>query len=196
MTSRRRKNPDLKTDRRLRLFLELSSQLRDLEYYKQGMSVKIQLLAGSNTSTPSHKPEEEQLRSFILLFRQFLSDSEPVFIKRIFNDTIRFLVDDEMKQRAIEARDLWDSSLHCGPFKMSLNNEELTPEHALDLWMNGYYFHSDLGKTAELKKFGKGQAGLAHIQLITSLPRLVELVLYMEVLIRNAFDKRLFDFEA
>jgi len=78
---------------------------------------------------------------------------------------------------------------------MSLNNEELTPEHALDLWMNGYYFHSDLDKTAELEKFGRGQADLAHIQLITSLPRLVELVLYMEVLIRNAFDKKLFKFE-
>lgn len=117
MTSRRRKNPDLKTDRRLRLFLELSSQLRDLEYYKQGMSVKIQLLAGSNTSTPSHKPEEEQLRSFILSFRKFLSESEPVFIKRIFNDTIRFLVNDEMKQRAIEAKDLWDSSLLYGHLK-------------------------------------------------------------------------------
>jgi len=159
------------------------------------MHVNIQLFAGSNVSTPSHKPEEEHLRSFILLFRQFLSESEPVFIKHIFNDTIRFLVDDKLKQLAIAAKDLWDSSLHCGPFKTSFNKEELTLEHALDLWINGYYFHSDLDKAAELEKFGKGQAGLAHIQLITSLPRLVGLVLYMEMLIKNAFDEKLFGFE-
>lgn len=195
MTSRRRRNLDLNTEGRLRLFLERCSQLRDLEYYKQGMHFKVQLFAGSNASTPSHKPEEEHLRSFILLFRQFLSDSEPVFIRRIFNDTIRFLVDDKTKQLVIETRDLWDSSLHCGPFKMSFKKEELTPKQSLDLWINGYYFHSDLDKATELEKFGKGQSGLAHIQLITSLPRLVELVLYMEVLIRNAFDNKLFEFE-
>jgi hypothetical protein len=187
---------DRNAEARLQLFLKRCSQLLELEYVKQGVRWEIHLFGESEESSNSGKPEEEHLRSFLLLFRQFLSESEPVYIKRIFNDVIRCLVDNELKSIVIETRDLWNSSLRCGPFRMIFEEENITPENALDLWINGEYFHSDADKAAKLQKLGKGQGGLARIQLVTSLPELVQLVLYTRCVVEDSFKRNLFNFGA
>ena len=180
---------------RLRLFIAKSSQLLELEYVKQGGQFEIRLFGDPQDATKHSKPEEEHLRSFMLLFRQFLSDSEPIFINRIFNDAIRHLADTELKEVVIKARELWRSHLQCGPFKMKFEGEEITPEGALDLWINGEYFHSDPDKQPQLQRLGAGHDGLPRIQLLTSLPRLVYLVLFMREIVHDSFNKGLFKFE-
>ncbi len=158
------------------------------------MRWEIQLFAPQKGSSYLGKPDEEHLRSFLLLFRQFLSESEPVFIKRVFNDAIRFLPKSEAKSVMIEIKDFWNDSLKRGPFKMMFEGENITPEHALDLWINGEYFHTDARKAAKLQKLGKGHAGLARIQLLTSLPRLVQLVLFTRSVVEDSFKSNLFNF--
>ncbi len=185
----------LKVEKRLQIFLERSKELSELEYLKDGITCEILIVGDTKSKTSTEKTDEEHIRSFMLLFRHFISDSEPVFINRIFNDTCRYLTDSALIEKVKEAKDQWKHDMDLGPFGMSMDGEDLTPEHAIDIWINGHYFHSDFEKHEDLIKFGQQPAGLAYLQLRLSLPRLVSHILFMKDIIQNAFDNELFNFD-
>lgn len=195
MGSRGSRNQQHSLQDRLKLFLERASQLSDSDYVKQGMSAEIKIIGDSNDSSSSNKPEEEQIRSFLLIFRHFISDSEPVFVYRILNDAYISLNDENYKKAFSEIRERLKHTMEHGPFGMTLDNEELTPVHALDLWINGYYFHSDKGKRSELEKFGMKPSGLAYMQLVLTIPVIVHYIFNAADIIRRAFDENVFIFK-
>ena len=197
MTRRKTTARTLTTEERLRLFGERVKEMRELPYVKQGTPCKFHVGADSSAGTIEYEkqqPEEENLRSFLLLFRHFISKSEPVFIRRVFNDCYRCLTDEFLKTQLAKARDDWDRRMDSGPFTMSVRGEEFSPEYALDLWINGHYFHNDPDKAEALAELGMDSLDLAYLQLTTSLPGLTLIVAYIGMLVDDAFERGLFDF--
>lgn len=99
-----------------------------------------------------HQPDEEDLRSFLLTFRQFVSDKEPVFVRRIANLLWQRLTGDEVRGYLQRSRDRYGQSLRSGSLKFIADEHHFTPEEALDLWINGRYFHNDERKAATLSR--------------------------------------------
>lgn len=97
-----------------------------------------------------HQPDEEALRSFLLTFRQFVSDKEPVFVRRMANVLWQRLTGDEVRDHLQRARERYGQSLRTGSLKFVADTHHFTPEEALDLWINGRYFHNDQRKAATL----------------------------------------------
>lgn len=97
-----------------------------------------------------HQPDEEALRSFLLTFRQFVSDKEPVFVRRIANLLWQRLSGDEVREHLARARGRYGQSLSAGSLKFVADTHHFTPDEALDLWINGRYFHNDHRKAATL----------------------------------------------
>src|ERR1041385_2597906 len=61
------------------------------------------------------QPDEELLRSFLLTFRQFLMDKEPVFIRRILSLAYRHISSDQLRARVAENSEDWKRILKsCG----------------------------------------------------------------------------------
>lgn len=173
--------------KRLKLFLVRASELEELEYVKNGMKSQIKLFSDPNDEL-SKNPSEEQIRSFLLLFRQFISNSEPLFINRIFNDAQRAITNHELKSLLVKYREDWIRDNKYGPFEIRLNDERLSPEEALDLLINAHYFHTDEVKRQKLEKFGIGPNGLPYIHLVTTIPRLVCHILNVASVIKKAFE--------
>jgi len=99
-----------------------------------------------------HQPDEEDLRSFLLTFRQFVSDREPVFVRRIANLLWQQLTGDEVRGLLQRARERYGQSLRAGSLKFVADEHHFSPEEALDLWINGRYFHNDERKAAALDR--------------------------------------------
>jgi hypothetical protein len=139
-------------------------------------------------------PDEEELRSFLLLFRQFLLKREHIYIPRVFNDCLRFLDDGHLKEQVRKAKEAWEQAIHFGAFGVVVQDVNLTPEYVLDLWINGYYFHScDDKKMAQLEKLlAYKDLPLARMQFLNALPPLTQIVLYLGSAVTHALQEGLF----
>jgi len=176
-------SPQSSTRERLEQFAQRAFELAERRLVRQGMqsSLTISWDAASQLLRQNlNQPDEEDLRSFLLLFRHFVSDKEPVFINRVFNDCLRFVTSSDLKEQIKKAQDEWKALLYkVGAFRLVIDNKNIIGEYALDLWINGYYFHNDADKAAELRRYLSSQGlGLVRIQFLAVLAGLTQIILY------------------
>ena len=200
---RTKKKPQRTAPERFELFVQRVDELLDKRIVRQDMraeftmrwDVASQRLTQQLTQ-PDEEAYEEALQSFLLLFRQFISENEPIFINRIFTDTIRYLQSDTLKTEVEKARKAWNDSFRkMGSLQVVIDNKELTAEYLLDLWINGHYFHNDSEKEEELRRYlATGDMPLVRMQLLTVLPGLTQIVGYMGKVIKSALQEGHFSF--
>jgi hypothetical protein len=99
-------------------------------------------------------PDEDDLRSFLVTFRKFVSDQEPVHLGRVFNAAQRCVTSDLLRDALISARAEWKQALDGRGIRVIDEGRALTPETVLDLWINGHYFHNDTRKAKALDRLG------------------------------------------
>jgi hypothetical protein len=79
--------------------------------------------------------------------------------------------------------------------KFFTNEGELTTEHLVDLLINGYYFHEDPAKAAELNRLAKGAGSgtlIGHHQFLVFVNETCRALLYMGSIIDQALRQHLF----
>lgn len=180
----------------LRLFSYRTQELQQLRLVRTGMEMKFSLhwdyvskLLGYRMT----KVDEEDLRSFLLTFRQFVSKNEPIFIERIFNDCERYLKNDKLKEQIRKAREEWAHTFHrMGPISMTINNKNLTGEYVLDLYINGHYFHNDSEKAEELRCLLGDFIPLFRVKFLEVISALTQIIIYLGGVISYALDQNLF----
>lgn len=138
---------------RLELFRRREAELSNTRLvrsrYNLSLNIKYDETSGLQLSmTP---PDEDDWRSFLLTFRQFISQDEPVFVPSTYNLCHQIITDDVVKQNLAASRQRWRTAFQHGGLPLTINNEALTSEHLLDLWINGHYFHNDADKLRELE---------------------------------------------
>src|SRR5690606_18069607 len=90
------------------------------------------------------QPDEEDFCSFLVTFRQFIMNNEPINANHIFNLAIRRAKDEHRKQQLNQAREAWKETMkRFRGIKLTINGHDFTPSEVLDLWINGFYFHTD-----------------------------------------------------
>jgi hypothetical protein len=138
----------------LRRFVYVTDRLQTRQIIKDE-DLRSSLTLSSEVSQPlrvtHHEPNEEHLRSYLLDFRKFVSESEPIFIYKVFNIAHQHITGEEIAASLINARRSWRDSMSSGDISFVENDSSLEPEHLIDLWINGYYFHEDPAKRAKLE---------------------------------------------
>jgi len=171
------------TKQRLELFIKRTEELLNLRYVNNGMGSKINLKWNAEDMKMTNEieePDKEELRSFLLLFRQFISNDEPIFINRIFNDCEKCLIDDSIKKEVRELRNIWEKIFRkLSPLVIVIDGKRLTSEYVLDLWINGDYFHNDPQKMILKEILSRNSFSLDKALVFSSLPGLVEVILSM-----------------
>lgn len=113
--------------------------------------------------------DENDLRSFLLTFRQFVMHKEPVFIRRVHSIAHQHITSDELRAAIREAVQTWSEVLKSCGFALSIHGRAITPEYVLDLYINGHYFHNDEQKRAELNSYGVPDILLVRTQFLNFL---------------------------
>jgi hypothetical protein len=117
--------------------------------FKSGFTLRWRQASGLNIDF--RQPSDEDLRGFLITFRQFWMNDEPIQMRKIYNLLQQVVTDAELKQNLVEARTEWTQTLSQGPIKLKLDSKVLSPDDVADLWINGWYFHTTIDKRKELE---------------------------------------------
>ena len=113
-------------------------------------------------------------------------NDEPVFVRRIFNLAQRHIQSDELRSRSAENANIWKGILKSCGLKLVIHNQAITPEYALDLYINGQYFHNDERKRAELQRFRMPETLLVKSQFIAFLAEATMVIARVRWILRAA----------
>lgn len=181
----------------LTLFAQRTHELSERRLVRKGMNTKLTIrwdCVSGLLRQNIDQPDEEDLRSFLLVFRQFISENEPVFLPRIFNECFRNLDSSELKDELRKAQEQWKLVFHkIGVFKLIIDGKKLTGEFILDLWINGHYFHNDLDKANELHRYlGNISVALVRMQFLSVLSALTNTTLFVGNVVNYGLREGLF----
>lgn len=175
-------------DEQLSLFRCRADELTRLPVIKNGFNpgVTIQWDRMSGLRFERREPDEDRVRSLVLLLRQFISDGVPIYIGKIYNVLHQRLKSEELKGYIANSRDAWKQACKALGVKLDFRGGQLTPEHIADLWFNGHYFHSDEDKTRELWRLDPVHWIFARSVFMAFLVEIARQVLYVANLIITA----------
>jgi hypothetical protein len=163
------------------------------EGFNPGFTISWNRIQGLRFS--SKEPDETCLRSFLITFRQFVTEREPVFIFKIYNICQKHLTGDKLKEYLFKSRKAWINSLKTTGIMLVYNNREMSPESINDLWINGYYFHSDERKYLFLRSLLPYERMLIRSIFLNFLLDATKQVLYINNIIKAGLNEGLFRLE-
>ena len=187
----------LSTRERLELFGQRVIELSERRLVRNGMNTQLNISWDATSQLLSQRtlePDEEDLRSFLLLFRHFISEKEPLFLNRVMNDCLQFLESSELKEGVKKAKDEWKQVFYkIGAFQIMIDNQKLTGEYVLDLWINGYYFHNDSDKAAEIRRYiTNNDLPIVRMQFLSVLSALTQIIFYVGSVVNYCLRQGLF----
>ena len=105
----------------LELYKARVEELRRTRLIRQGFNPGITLRweRMKGLQFESREPDEEDLRSFLLTFRQFVSEQEPVFLNRIYNLCHKHITSDELRNYLVKSREIWKNAQRSTPASSS-----------------------------------------------------------------------------
>jgi hypothetical protein len=140
-------------------------------------------------------PDEEDLRSYLVTFRQFISPGEPVYFNGIYNIAFKRLKPNtQLREILIEVRQGWREVLKHNGIGIRFNEQELSPEVVADLWINGHYFHNDDDKYATLARALNLSLGFIQANFMQFIIQATSLILYLGYVVSQGLKNNHFRF--
>jgi hypothetical protein len=173
---------------RLSVFLQRADYLADSALVKHSLGGQLTMSArqGQPMQWSSIEPSEPELESALLRLRPFLNEREAVHLSAVHNACYQAIRSDELRGYLVEARAEWSRAQRQGILALEVDGRQLTPEHVMDLFINGWYFHGDEAKRAELEALLPEVALLTRHIFLDYLYRAIEQVLYVAEVVREA----------
>lgn len=142
--TRRSPKAEIPIQQRIHLFERLYADMRDNEPYSQVGSTSITFTFGGPGEGITTDVNRQELRSYLLAFRQLISDDDAVFLPRILRLLPRHVDDAELRDRLSRALDAWKAAQGFpSPLAQLSLGEYGTGRATARLYMYGGVFHSD-----------------------------------------------------
>lgn len=154
MSARHRSPVRLTPREHFKLFAERTEELSRMRILsRQGLTNEWSISAGRGQPLVFRavQPDEDDLRSYLLAFRKFVSEGEPVYWRYILGLCLKHFTSDNLKARVRECQQGWKEDVQRSGIRLTVNGRELLPEYLADLWINGHYFHDDPEKMKVLQ---------------------------------------------
>jgi hypothetical protein len=149
-----RRRPSTRSDvERIQLFLDLADQLEQTKFVREGgeVGLKFDWRKDQPAMFTLKEPDEETLRSFLMLLRKFLAEESDAYLFRIYSICDRRLRNEDIGQEVRRARAALNDRLEAkGGMALEYDGRPVTPKETIRLFFNGIYFHDDEEKRAEL----------------------------------------------
>lgn len=103
---KRPKKQNLDWFTQLNRFLMRVDELKETRFYKAKFVPKLTISRKENEEAKYNLPEPDldDLRSFLTIYRQFISKGEPIFINTIFNIGSLHITDEEIRRDLVNRR--------------------------------------------------------------------------------------------
>ena len=174
----------------LRLFNERVDDLAKTRLIREDalhLRTKIEWNAAHQLKMTTEGTDEDDLRSFLLTFRQFVAAKEPIYLHRIFNICQRRITNEAIRNNIAHARQVWKNRMRSEGFLVTLDDVVMTPEHVSDLMINGYYFHNDSAYRGELDHMWPIGREITKALFVDFVVNATNVVFYLDGAIRQCF---------
>ena len=152
--------------------------------YKQALGIRFAVTG----------PNPEELDVLLRRLRPFLLAKEPTYLYSVHNLCQQAVRSDELRGYLIGARSEWTRFQRTGPIALNLNGRSYTPERVTDLFINGWYFHSDNEeKVAELAQLTAGAGPISRHIFFDYLLEATRQATYVGAVVREALRHDLVD---
>lgn len=176
---------------KLHLFVERCQELLDSRIWREG-GLSLRLEVGKQLE----EPDVDNLRSFLMVFRQFVAPREPVFFETVIKIGKEHLAaghaDEAVRFETYLQK--WEAALQHSTVNITVDNEKLSPRHVLEVFIDGQYFHNDVSDRAELARFSKFAVRVDRIQFIQTVADLTEIIFVTGNTIGFGLNNQWFDF--
>lgn len=123
-------------------------------------------------------PDEESLRSFLLVFRNFYSPRERIYFFKVCDILIASIQEVSMKDKVEDVHELYKQILDRSPLGFVENGRSVSPNEIVKRWLYGYYHHTDDTKRGKIEAWGF-VAGLTKTQFVTTVFDLTKCVVWL-----------------
>lgn len=113
--------------------------------------------------------DEDYLRSFLMILRQFTLNDDPVHFYSIYNLVYRKCERPDLHPWLALSRRIWNESMKSNPLGLQMHGQPVSLEGILQLLLYGGMVHSDEEKAAKLRSMEPELKGLLRLLLLGSL---------------------------
>lgn len=177
------------TIEKLKLFGKRVERLKENKDFFKNVTLKLNFEQGVGSRTALEGPDQKTIKATLVDFRPLTLNDEPVSFNHICNLIEKEVDDEKIKEKAREAREVWNKLLQrkhgdmaIGGLKMQVDSKVILSEENFNIWMNTDYFH--LGNDAErelLKRMEQTPFGqLSHFAFIDLIQRLSGILFWFD----------------
>lgn len=163
----------------LSLFIEKVEELKGCDLLQSSHKLSFSVnVSGNQGVAKTSLPREEQLRSFLLIFRNFYSPRERIQFPKVCRILIDNLEDEDMKKKVGDIQTVYDQTLARSPVLLVEDDTPIAPSEVLRRWLYGYYHHTDAEKREKVEAWGFA-AGLTKMQFVSTVIDLAKCVIWL-----------------
>ncbi len=112
---------------RFELFVYRADMLQQTRLVKNGfrLSFTEKFTIGESPEKNIQEPDEDDLRSFLITFRQFMLKKDSVFLNRILSLSCKRIAAEPLKNEIIEIKTLWSKEKNNSFMKLISNGKNI-----------------------------------------------------------------------
>ncbi len=141
------------------------------------------------------EPDEDEFRSFLLTFRQFISEEEPVFLNHMYNICSKHLTSDELKDLVAGSRKIWANAQKVSGIPLIIGGTEMPALKVWKIWIDGRYFHNDLRYQQILDQASPEVLKLLRFNFLNFVGKTSECIAWLFGFIVQTLNENMFVFE-
>jgi hypothetical protein len=182
---------------KLHLFVRKAQELSETKLAQKGIGpgLHYQVDQVSGWSTGLDEPDEDELRSFLVTFRHFISNDEPVFLNSVLNICTIRLISEELKGFIADARKDWANIQRVSRIMLIINGTELPALEVWKIWINGKYFHNDLRYQQLLDQAPPEVLNFLRFNFLSFVDSATHLIAWLHQFVLKALSENMFLFE-
>lgn len=184
-------------NKQLDLFHNRLERLRGNTDFFVSSCVNIKYEKGNGIHTVFKGPDIKTVKAFLLDFRPFILNDEPVNFDYISNTAYQLASDITTRENIAKSKKTWGDLLErrretsIGGLRLQIDGQKLLSQENLDMWLNAEFFHLDDEKRDLMERISSNPMGqLSYFVFVDLLQRLSELLFWFD---KNAVEVLLAD---
>lgn len=174
-----------KDKKKLDLFIKKVDELLNCKLSKTKSKVSFSLhFAEGKGEAVTKLPDEESLRSFLLVFRNFYSPREEINFFKVCDILENAIKDAKLVGNIKKTREIYQEILDKSPCVLVEGDKTVTPHEIIRRWMYGFYHHTNEKKRAKIKAWGFA-SGLTKTQFVLTVFGLSKCIVWLGNVARN-----------
>ncbi|MDD4938127.1 MAG: hypothetical protein PHX34_03925 [Candidatus Shapirobacteria bacterium] len=173
--------------KKLKLFHKRILQLKENDGFLINTRVNLKSSKENGSTAEYVGPDKKTVKAFLVDFRPFVLNDEPVNFDHISNIIIKSISSGSIKEETLKTKKVWNEILDrkdnspTRGMSLQIDGKTLLSNKNLDLWLNANFFHTDEKKQELLTYINNNPLGqISYFLFISLVQDLTQLLFWFD----------------